>query len=266
MKPLATTETRMTQTLVGDCSGIVFVEFLLAFVPLWVFFLCLVQLALLARADLIVKHAADAAARSAAVVLPDDPNEYGGEPTMSLDRNPIPSAGLARALEQIARFISSPNLDSLTSALSSAPLVNAGRSRLNTIRLAVYVALTPLAPSRVRHHARPSLREAIGGKRRLLNALIHHPFAASVTFPAVAGSVVSGPEITVRVVYAYPCAVPLARRLLCGSFDDLASHEDYEQALLPVLGRFSGGYFRELRHESTLMIHDAPYRYRARGS
>jgi len=55
----------------ADRRGVVFVEFLIAFVPMWTFFLCVVQLALIAHADLIVKHAADSAARSAVVVLPE---------------------------------------------------------------------------------------------------------------------------------------------------------------------------------------------------
>ncbi|MGD8825034.1 MAG: hypothetical protein PVI24_08655, partial [Myxococcales bacterium] len=80
MKPLRTITSWTSPALAEDCSGVVFTEFLVAFVPLWIFFLCLVQLAWVARADLIVKHAADSAARSAAVVLPDDPDEYGGEP------------------------------------------------------------------------------------------------------------------------------------------------------------------------------------------
>jgi hypothetical protein len=219
-----------------------------------------------ARADLIVKHAADSAARSAAVVLPDDPDEYGGEPTMSLERHPIPSESLTNALGQLLSTTTNSPFDSVGSALSSAPFVNAGRSRLNTIRLAAYVVLMPLAPRRIGPGSRPSLRNSIGDERGLLNALVHFPFAASITFPGLDGSVASGGEITVRVTYAYRCDVPLARRLMCRAFEDLPSRSDYEQALLPVLGRFAGGYFRELRHETTLMVHDAPYRYRPRGS
>lgn len=65
-----------------DERGVAFVEFLVAFVPLWIFFLCIVQLALIATASLIVQHAADSAARAAAVVLPDDPSQYEGPDAM----------------------------------------------------------------------------------------------------------------------------------------------------------------------------------------
>jgi len=258
--------TRSTKRLLQDCSGVVFVEFLIAFVPLWLFFLCVVQLALVARASLMVKHAADSAARSAAVVLPDDPAEYGGEPKMSLDRNSLAMDDLVAAMNQLSESLRRSSPNSLTSALSTDAFANVGRSRLNTIRLAAYVALAPLAPGHIGIDSRPSLRNAIGDKRGPLSSLAYHPFALSVTFPGLNGSVASGPEITVRVTYAYQCSVPLARRLLCRSFDELPSSGDYEQAPLPMLRYIAGAHFHELRHETTLIIHDAPYRYRGRGS
>jgi len=64
--------------LAGGTRGAVYVEFLIAFLPLFSFFLCLVQLAMLQTANLIVKHAAVVAARAAVVILPDDPDRYGG--------------------------------------------------------------------------------------------------------------------------------------------------------------------------------------------
>ncbi len=220
--------------LLDDKRGVVLLEFLIAFVPLWTFFLCVVQVAFFARANLMVKHAADSAARSAVVVLPDDPNEYGGEPEMTVARKAI--------------------------------LANPGRSRLNTIRLAAHVPLMPLAPTNVGHDSRPSLAKAIGGKRSLLSALYYQPFALAVTFPGLQESTASEPEITVRVTYAYQCTVPLARRILCQAFGDLAAQEELSEVFVPVAQSFVGGRFRGFQHETTLMIHDAPYAYRARGS
>jgi hypothetical protein len=63
--------------LVRDTRGAVFVEFLIAFLPLFVFFMCIVELAFLHVANLVTKHSAYVAARSAAVILPDDPSYYG---------------------------------------------------------------------------------------------------------------------------------------------------------------------------------------------
>jgi len=49
-----------------DTRGAVYVEFLIAFMPVFVFFLCLLQLALLFSAKLVVKHATVTGSRSAA--------------------------------------------------------------------------------------------------------------------------------------------------------------------------------------------------------
>ena len=64
-----------------DSRGAVYVEFLLTFVPLLLFFGALVQLALVEVGGLMVEHAAVVAARAAVVVLPDDPTFYEGAPT-----------------------------------------------------------------------------------------------------------------------------------------------------------------------------------------
>lgn len=63
--------------------GAVYVEFLIAFLPLFSFFMGLVQLGFVETANLVVKHAAVVGARAAVVVLPDDESEYDG---MALNR------------------------------------------------------------------------------------------------------------------------------------------------------------------------------------
>ncbi|MFW2389067.1 MAG: hypothetical protein ACN4G0_12070 [Polyangiales bacterium] len=253
--------------LLANQRGVVFVEFLIAFVPIWTFFLCVLQLAFVAHADLVVKHSADSAARSASVVLPDDPNEYGGEPEMSVDRNRITGADFERALARIGSAVRESSASGgIERAFSGQTLLNLGRSRLNTIRLAAHVPLMPLAPSNVGRDSRPSIRKSIGSGRRLLSSLYYQPFAVAVDFPNVAGGVASGPEITVRVTYAYQCTVPLARRILCHSFEDLDGKEDLHEALFPLAQSFIGGRFRSIQHQTTLLIHDAPYAYRVRGT
>ena len=59
-------------------EGAVYVEFLIAFLPLFVLFMSLVQLAFVQVANIVTKHAAITAARAAIVVLPDDPGFYEG--------------------------------------------------------------------------------------------------------------------------------------------------------------------------------------------
>jgi Flp pilus assembly protein TadG len=249
-----------------DNRGVVLLEFLIAFVPLWIFFLAVVQLAFIAYADLLVKHSADAAARSAIVVLPDDPNEYGGEPEMSIERNPLTYTDISRALASAgAMFGASSSPNRIAAAFSQQAVSNLGRSRLNTIRLAAQVPLMPLTPDDVGRDPQPSLAKSIGTERKLLRALYYQPFALAVTFPALEDGAAVGPEITVRVTYAYQCTVPLARRILCQVFDELEGQSEFADAFLPLAGAFVGGRFRTLQHETTLMIHDAPYAYRTEG-
>ncbi|MBX3193152.1 MAG: pilus assembly protein [Labilithrix sp.] len=72
---------RSSASLRRDTRGAVYVEFLVAFLPVFVFFLCLLQLALLFSARLVVDHAAIEGARAAAVVIGDEPAPYR-EPTI----------------------------------------------------------------------------------------------------------------------------------------------------------------------------------------
>jgi hypothetical protein len=62
----------------GGTEGAVFIEFLIAFIPVLTTFLCLCQLAILFAVKLVVEHAAINAARTAAVVIGDDPKAYSG--------------------------------------------------------------------------------------------------------------------------------------------------------------------------------------------
>ena len=57
-----------------------YVEFLVAFLPLLGLFACLLQLSVLQVAKLVTLHAASCAARAAVVVLHDDPAAYAGVP------------------------------------------------------------------------------------------------------------------------------------------------------------------------------------------
>jgi hypothetical protein len=56
--------------------GAIYVEFLIAFLPLFIFFMCLLQMAGLHLGKLNTLHSAETAVRAAIVVLPDDPARY----------------------------------------------------------------------------------------------------------------------------------------------------------------------------------------------
>jgi Flp pilus assembly protein TadG len=64
--------------LLRDTRGAVYVEFLAVFLPLFMFFLSLIQLIFVQTASIITQHSAMTAVRAAAVVVHDDPAAYGG--------------------------------------------------------------------------------------------------------------------------------------------------------------------------------------------
>ncbi len=70
---------RLARACGRDRSGAVYVEFLIAFLPVFLFFSGLFQLGMIEIADLVTQHAAVTAARAAVVVLPDDPAYYDTE-------------------------------------------------------------------------------------------------------------------------------------------------------------------------------------------
>ncbi len=84
--------------ILQDSRGAVYVEFLIAFLPLFVFFECLIQISGLFTAKLVVQHAAVTATRAAVVVLHDDPAEYGGEGMGSATGKRLAAIELAAAI------------------------------------------------------------------------------------------------------------------------------------------------------------------------
>ncbi len=74
-----------------DRRGAVFVEFLIAFLPVQVLFLCLIQSAILYSVRLLTEHAAVSGARAAAVVVGDNRTRYSNEV-----ENTLPERGKRR--------------------------------------------------------------------------------------------------------------------------------------------------------------------------
>jgi Flp pilus assembly protein TadG len=84
-----------------DARGAVYVEFLVAFIPFLIFFLCLWQVSILYYAKLMVDHAAFSAARAAAVVVAECPSnvgDNGGVNTLTANRQSYISAAAYIAL------------------------------------------------------------------------------------------------------------------------------------------------------------------------
>lgn len=127
-------------------QGAIYVEFLLAFLPLFIFFLGLVQLFDLNVANVIANHAVQLAARTAAVVLPDDPSYYDGAAVGKPEgkrRDAVVSAAM-QTLEA-ARSVSEVKVSFPESEGSDTEKSMFGRDELVRVRLDVrYQCRVPL--------------------------------------------------------------------------------------------------------------------------
>lgn len=79
-----------------ETKGAVYVEFLAAFLPIFLFFLALVQLAFIWTADLVVKHAATIGVRQAVVTFT-DPTLNGGQQAIVEEAARFPIQALGNA-------------------------------------------------------------------------------------------------------------------------------------------------------------------------
>ncbi len=104
----------------SDARGAIFVETLIAFFPVVVFFLAVWQVADACAAHLIVKRAESAAARAAVVVLPDDGRFYGADANTGVN-----SLGGVRQddIDSAARLVlaASPHFTSTSSQVELSP-------------------------------------------------------------------------------------------------------------------------------------------------
>jgi TadE-like protein len=255
-------------SLAAAAAGVVYVEFLLAFFPLLVTFLGLLQLALITSARLVVQHAASRAARAAVVVLDDDPERHDGTARGALDdraqqQTTAPDAASA-ALSRLLR---------VPQGSGARALSRRGGPRLDAIRTAAYLPLAVLAPSPALFGERLglSLDDLGNGVRFVLGMLLYNRGAAIVTLREAPGSEVvpmsvpSDGEVTAHVTYLYYCAMPFADRFLCDSPAELALENigdelrraESPELLIPLA--LGGARFRVLSAEATLPNQGACY-------
>jgi hypothetical protein len=193
-------------SLAKDEKGVAYAEFLIAFPPILILFLCLVQLSLMYVGKLAVRHSANRAARAAVVVIPDDPQYYDGEEANEVD------------------FQDSGSSTPSDSFFGAGLATGGGSPRIRAIRSAAYIPLTPLAPSIETVMEDESVRSAFD--RGLLDAVagafIYNRGATAVTFPPEPRSGDASLElfephgiITTRVTYFFNCGVPIVNRFMC---------------------------------------------------
>jgi len=229
-------------------AGVVTLEFLIVFMPFFTAFCAVVQYAIIQGAGIIVMHSAVCAARSASVVLPDDPAAYGGEEVYSLSGSS--ASGVESPLEALVR----------RGALAGPVELATQSARLEAIASAALLPLIAISPlsTRFETHLQDALFQ-LGGARYAAQATsleltVQHAPGSSKTFP--------GPsEVTARVTHLVRCNVPLVDRLLCttakGSRDPAFDRHHLGREGLP-----SGAYFR-LVAQATLPLHAAGHPYAA---
>jgi hypothetical protein len=231
--------------LLKSSAGAVYVEFLVAFVPVFFFFLAMVQLSFVYSAKLVVQHAAVAGVRSAIVVLEDDIKLYDGEPYGSPTGLRLGSIRWAAYVPLLAIAPSETNVaqwfqQGVMVGLASSSMVKNVDDTLSLMQKYFFPSdhtnlsetLTRIASSS------GSVADAIGGTpvARLATGLVYNQAAAAVTFPKEPGSneFVDKPikldekQVTVRVTYLFPCTIPLASVVVCKS---LSSYADYFRGL-----------------------------------
>lgn len=195
-----------------DASGAAYVEFLLAFVPIFTLFLGIVQLSLLFGARLLVEHAAFRAARSAAVVIDDDPRYYADELRGSV-------VGRDVMLDDVRHRLSQMGIGIRSGEIGADESLDRPLSRRATVELAAALVLLPLS-----HQSGLSVDSAIGSdgldaSARDVIRRTNVRFLASADGSTETVSYAHDGEVTVEVRYRYECSVPVARALVCPTGD-----------------------------------------------
>jgi hypothetical protein len=256
-------------------AGTASIEFLIAFVPFFVLFLGGVQVAFVAAARIVVKHAAVSAVRSAVLAIDDDPFFHQREGSKRKHLSSAPSGGhltLPGALEQTA--------DRQSSGHEQA---SRGCSRLSRVRRAAYLPLAVLAPalSAPEVAGLPGVPRDLAGavdgpwSRVLFGFFLYDRVGSAVTFPEQPGAerlrdlgnnaepFADDAVVTTRVSYLYACTVPIARELVCDHLLEILAHPgelSHAEWSAPAYAAF-GDRFLLLQAEASLPNQGAPYLY-----
>jgi hypothetical protein len=221
--------------------GAVYVEFILAFFPLFLMFLALCQLALISAADAIVRHAAFSAVRSAVVVLEDDPMKFDGAARGDLSSGQVgqfKGADAVLAKLGITATVSRNSGHSSGAANASVPQQGA---RMVPIEAAAVLPLLPVAPNEgMGQPGRDTVANSIASttESQLGFALEYSKAATKVTLHDAPDAIVLAAEpigskasVSVRVRYLFHCTVPVVRVMMCHSPERIAKEGAFEVSL-----------------------------------
>jgi hypothetical protein len=240
---------------------------------LFLIFLALCQLALVASAEAIVRHAAYAGVRSAIVVLEDDPDRFDGAPRGSL------STGRAERIDGLEELASKFEIEDVEVARRPAQfpdgLVDLASTqqgaRMVPIRAASLTPLLPVAPNeQLLRESSQTVSGALGrlDARQLGFAVEYTKSASMVSIhdspqeEALAHQPIKGKSaVTVRVTYLFHCTVPVVRALMCSSLDAIANRGKLAMAVSYKTARLVGtdARFKLLTGIATLPNQGADY-------
>ena len=268
-------------TLIGiarSTRGTVMVETLIAFVPLFTLFLGIVQYSFIAAAQLVVRHAAVAGVRSAAVVLVDDPARYDDAAELSVREGE--ARDVTRDLAAVARLALTNVPDAPELSDDVATDTSDYGARMAPIRNAVYAKLGAIVPARafasLEGEHGVSVLDGVGTAPalRLIQAARYLPVATAITFPRTPGDAELFDDkvepiglLTVRVTHAATCTVPLVSAIMCRKLASLAtSAQASELQRAPAAQHQQDADFARVRAivlqgEASMPLQDAPYMY-----
>jgi hypothetical protein len=229
--------------------GAVYVEVIVAIIPVMTFFFGLLQLAMIFSAHLVVRHAAERAARSAVVVLDDEPKLYADTARGAVtyhDPNGNSGSGTLKYLQDLGDML---GIKMPTNEISGLLNSDAG-PRLSAIQQAAYMPLSVLAPSpdtlfKLFGMGSGGLSEVGNGGRFLMGFLLYDRAATMVTLRnpdgLVATSIPSDGLVTVRVTYLYFCAIPIVNYFMCDSMLKLSGLDQLDDAVRSAYESVSQG-------------------------
>ncbi len=244
----------------GSQRGAVYVEFLIVFLPIFLFFLILMQLALLYVGKLGIRHAAGRAARSAVVILDDDPARYEGQARRDLQfSNTCGKNAPKSVFTNLSQAVGGGSSLSIPGKESCD-----GGPRVAAVRSVAAAAMAPYAP------AAHKLFNISLGDSQLAGAagkLMYAAAATAVTFPTAPGATQLATQlgendpVYVRVTHLQICPIPIASLFLCDGFLSLKSSLDLEAGNRDVLNGH-GSAWRRLRDQKPALaelVAHSPY-------
>jgi hypothetical protein len=254
----------LTSDVARDARGIVYVEFVFAFMPLLVMFLSICQLAFLTMGRLVVQHAALCGARAAIVVLEDDPTKYADAPRGNLNDGDPSLGGLDAILEsvglgEVGSALRDAGATSVLDEKTDDRSAEQRGARMVSIRAATTMPLLLLAPneSAVAVGGTDSVAGSLPGDfiNRLPFSLAYTSVASVVTVHTATNTEELAAEnidrtapITVRVTYLMPCGMPLARMLMCQPLAKLLKAAADSPSARAATGAEESVFARRLRH------------------